>query len=113
MTRCPICAAEVPGKSRFCLNCGTALDGSAVPTVAMAERKPPSSSTADEGRFPAGTMLGERYKIIGLLGRGGMGEVYRAADLKLEQQVALKFLPPQNSRLLERFRSEVRIARQV
>src|SRR6185369_9456584 len=90
---------------------------SAIPTVAMQERRTPSSSgSSDEGRFPAGTILGERYKILGLLGRGGMGEVYRAHDLKLEQQVALKFLPPataRDSRLLERFRGEVRIARQV
>src|SRR5689334_4677181 len=75
-----------------------------------------SSSIADEGRFLPGTLLAGRYRIIGLLGRGGMGEVYRATDLTLGQSVALKFLPPeasQNPRLLERFHGEVRVARMV
>jgi serine/threonine-protein kinase len=75
-----------------------------------------STSTADEGRFVPGTLLGGRYRIIGLLGRGGMGEVYRATDMMLGQSVALKFLPAEassNPRLLERFHGEVRVARQV
>jgi serine/threonine-protein kinase len=75
-----------------------------------------SSAVVEEGRFAPGTLLGGRYRILGLLGRGGMGEVYRATDLMLGQAVALKFLPEeasQNPRLLERFHGEVRVARLV
>jgi serine/threonine protein kinase len=69
-----------------------------------------------EGRFLPGRLLAGRYRIIALLGRGGMGEVYRADDLTLGQPVALKFLPDDAARdpgLLERFKNEVRIARRV
>ncbi len=75
-----------------------------------------SGSESIEGRFPPGTLLNGRYRIIALLGKGGMGEVYRATDLTLGQSVALKFLPAlaaSESHWLERFHSEVRIARQV
>lgn len=77
---------------------------------------PVARALPEEGRFVPGTLLAGRYRIIGLLGRGGMGEVYRATDLTLGQSVALKFLPAEtaaNQWLLERFHSEVRVARQV
>lgn len=66
--------------------------------------------------FLPGTLLNGRYRIVALLGKGGMGEVYRATDLTLGQSVALKFLPhlaTSDPRWLERFHSKVRIARQV
>src|SRR5450432_4174408 len=101
------------------------LDPSVMETVAVPNAAAPASSSslsfdscaaADEGRFIPGTLLGGRYRILGLLGRGGMGEVYRATDLALGQSVALKFLPEEaehHPRLLERFHGEVRVARQV
>ncbi|HXQ96911.1 MAG TPA: protein kinase, partial [Candidatus Limnocylindrales bacterium] len=57
-----------------------------------------------------------RYRIVSALGRGGMGEVYRAEDITLQQEIALKFLPAEltnDPAALERFHREVRIARQV
>ncbi|TVQ30393.1 MAG: serine/threonine protein kinase [Phycisphaeraceae bacterium] len=75
-----------------------------------------SAASSGAGRFGPGAVLNDRYRIVSFLGRGGMGEVYRADDLKLEQPVALKFLPPDaavDGAWLARFHSEVRLARQV
>ena len=109
---CATCAHEVRDGWRVCPSCGTPLEGA---TRTAFGEAPPSSSGVDEGRFPAGTVLGGRYKILGLIGRGGMGEVYRAFDQILNQAVALKFIIGHelDEATLNRFRNEVRVARQV
>ncbi len=75
-----------------------------------------SSDAIGGGRFVPGQIIADRYRIVALAGRGGMGEVYRAEDLKLSQIVAIKFLPESVSHdaaALARFHAEVRIARTV
>ena len=76
----------------------------------------PGSAPAVAGDLPPGTVIASRYRIAGLIGEGGMGRVFRADDLLLGIQVALKFLPESlkdDPDRLARFYGEVRIAREI
>jgi len=131
MSTCTTCGTDITKNGRFCSSCGMAVVvGDEADTFDFAPATPPQSSrqgSASTSRFPSsafvseglflpGSMVAGRYRIITLLGKGGMGEVYRADDLTLGQPVALKFLPDragQDQGLLERFRNEVRTARRI
>src|SRR6185503_12530581 len=67
-------------------------------------------------RFAPGTLVAGRYRIVSVAGVGGMGVVYRARDEELGVDAALKVLRPDlgnDPAVLERFRSELRLAREV
>jgi serine/threonine protein kinase len=115
--RCPECSHSVSDLAAFCDACGARLLPAAMETVTSPGNvvARPTPRLRDHLKT-AGTILAGRYRIVGLLGRGGMGEVYRDDDLKLAVPVALKFLPASvatEAVALARFHNEVRVARQV
>ena len=88
----------------------------AVTAATMSSEHPHATAPRTPESFAPGTILSGRYRLVALLGRGGMGEVYRAEDLTLEQPVALKFLPEgvaAEGPALAQFHNELRTARQI
>jgi CheY-like chemotaxis protein len=84
--------------------------------IGIARTSQDRSATLDGDALEAGGMFGDRYEIIGTIGRGGMGTVYRARDRELDEEVAIKTLRPEllsDGVLLERFKSEIRLARRI
>jgi serine/threonine protein kinase len=95
MKQCPSCGFENDDNLRFCNECGTSLSAGADPFV--------------------GTVIDRRYEVVGKVAEGGMGSVYRAKDLRLKKDAALKILHPELARdkkLTARFENEaVTVAR--
>src|SRR5438105_13618451 len=113
--KCPACTSEMAEDSLSCPSCGAEVEDSYAKTRILPETSKPrsdgdaakggksstpsrlssthaTSDSLDRARFVAGTIIGGRYRIVGLPGRGGVGEGYRPEDLTLEQPWALKFL---------------------
>ena len=63
---CPKCARKVDPDWQLCPSCGAPI-GAETKTVFS---EPSSASLAEEGRFPAGTVLAGRYRVLGLIGQG-------------------------------------------
>ena len=106
----------------------TLLEGAPPPLTPVTHQNPPQGgavsptppvsphSTFGSPLLQPGTILGNRYQIIQILGEGGMGAVYKATDKELDRVIALKVIRPElasNSEILQRFKQELILARQV
>jgi len=106
--KCPRCQSDNPDSSRFCGSC-------AAPLGPVAPEAPSLTRTLETpvSVFKPGALIAGKYKILDEIGRGGMGVVYKAEDIKLKRSVALKFLPPHlmdSPELKERFLIEAQAA---
>jgi serine/threonine protein kinase len=110
-TKCPVCDADNTESAHYCSNCAAPLKFRIEMPVSQTEtlETPPEE-------FARGTVIAERYEIIETLGRGGMGQVYRVYDKKIEGEVALKIIKPEiasSEKTIERFRNELKLAREI
>ena len=110
-TKCPKCGAAYPSGHQMCVRCGTRLPGATGSTGAGE-----GSGKAAGSIFHRGQVVANRYTVIDMIGRGGMGCIYKVRDNTLDEDVALKTLLPKftNDRhVVDRFFNEARIARQL
>src|SRR6266702_4296594 len=121
---CPNCKSSNPPGAAYCLKCAAPLGVQDAPTldgVTESQTSPAHVRLAEPsaGAMTAlkiGSVLGGRYEILGLLGVGGMGAVYKAKDREVDRVVALKLIRPEmasNPSILARFKQELMTAHQV
>ena len=107
--KCPECQTENTSDSQFCKKCATPLPLSEGVSVTKTLETPVK-------KLARGTTFAGRYEILAELGMGGMGEVYKVKDKKLDEEMALKVLKPEiaaDKDIIERFKNELKFARKI
>ncbi len=109
-TKCPKCQTDHPDTQRFCGDCGTELSPPEKPSTGTQTLGAPAK------KLSLGSVFAGRYQIIEELGKGGMGKLYRALDLKLQEEVAIKIIKPEiasDRETMDRFSNELKLARKI
>jgi serine/threonine-protein kinase len=108
-TKCPKCHHENPADTIYCGKCATPLQ----PSKDIGVTKTIETSVEE---FTRGTTFADRYEIIEILGKGGMGTVYRVEDTNIGQDIALKLIKSDiasDKKTIERFRNELKTTRMI
>ena len=117
MDKCPDCGSEVPHDHNQCPECGLTIsqgDSTFISDNTLIGPRP--GGGAGDDSLPAGHIMAERYEIMSVLGKGGMGWVYKARDREIDRIVALKTIRGEFARdetIIQRFKDEIILARKV
>jgi serine/threonine protein kinase/tetratricopeptide (TPR) repeat protein len=106
---CPKCHFKNPDDSKFCKECATPLPG-------INEAIHTKTLETPITRLAIGSIFADRYEVLEKLGKGGMGEVYRVEDKKLDEEMALKVIKPEiaaSKEIINRFKNELKTARKI
>ena len=107
--KCPKCESDNPGTATFCADCGTQLPS-------IEDIKVTETLETPKEELTTGSTFAGRYQIIEELGRGGMGKVYKAIDVEVNEKIALKLIKPEiaaDKKTIDRFRNELKFARKI
>ena len=109
--KCRRCRADNPSNSNICQKCGAPLVG---------ERKdhidPTKTLQSSGSEFSPGAVFARKYRIIEVLGQGGMGRVFKVFDREVEESIALKVIKSEiaaDKNIIRRFRNELKVARRI
>ena len=109
--KCPECDFENPADSMYCGKCAAPL-----PSSEEVSSGPTETYQKPVKKLTRGTTFADRYEVIEEMGKGGMGNIYRVEDKKINEEVALKLINPEiaaDKKTIARFKNELKYARKI